>query len=154
MKSLGERISQRRRAKKMGQDELGEQIGKSRQMISYYENGSTPPGLAELYAIAKALDCSIYDLLGEEGIPQKLPSKPADNGQYGTEVVDRLQRENSELKTALIKAQDEIIALLRKNGGKLEVYPKKAAGVGKGFFKTLAGSVAGTPGYPLQVTGY
>ena len=53
---LGMLIKESRKAKKLSQRQLGEQIGVSYQTIAYWENGSRAPVSANLMRLAKAVD--------------------------------------------------------------------------------------------------
>lgn len=53
---LGMLIKENRKAKKLSQRQLGEQIGVSYQTIAYWENGLRAPVPANLMRLAKALD--------------------------------------------------------------------------------------------------
>lgn len=72
MATIGKRIQQKRKQFKLNQDELAEMIGKSRQMVSYYENGTTEPGLADLKEMAKVFNCTVSYLIGETDEEGKL----------------------------------------------------------------------------------
>jgi transcriptional regulator with XRE-family HTH domain len=82
---LGEEIANARRKAGMTQEELEEAIGVSRQTISLYERGKTPPPFETLASIARALNADqfvVQDLhitfsrngtkLGMETLPQQL----------------------------------------------------------------------------------
>ena len=57
MVSIGERITQLRKAKNLSQDELAKQIDSSRVMIGKYERGDNSPSLEVIVKLAKAFEC-------------------------------------------------------------------------------------------------
>lgn len=59
---LGQRIRRRRRARGLTQNDLARQCGLHQTTISRRENG-TEPTYSELRAIARALKCSVRDLV-------------------------------------------------------------------------------------------
>lgn len=79
MVSIGERITQLRKAKNWSQDELAKEIDSSRVMIGKYERGDNLPSIEVIVKLAKAFDVSVDYLLGE-GL----------NATYDKEMVKRL----------------------------------------------------------------
>jgi len=79
MVSIGERITQLRKAKNWSQDELAKEIDSSRVMIGKYERGDNLPSIEVIIKLAKAFDVSVDFLLGE-GL----------NAAYDKEMVKRL----------------------------------------------------------------
>ena len=63
--NFGTNLSAARRAKGMSQEELAERLGVSRQTIYKWEMGITFPDIDKLYDIAKHLEVSASELLGE-----------------------------------------------------------------------------------------
>ena len=60
---IGNNISTSRRKLKLTQETLAEMIGVNQDTISRVEKGTTPPKVAKLPDYAKALKCSVLDLL-------------------------------------------------------------------------------------------
>ena len=52
-----------RKVKGYTQSLLGSQIGKTQQIISWYESGKVPPSLNVIEELAKVLDVSITELI-------------------------------------------------------------------------------------------
>lgn len=75
--NFGERLAQLRKAAGFTQKELGDEIGVSRRMITYYESQSAHPPTHVLPAIAKALRISTDELLG--ATPIKKQTKPGNS---------------------------------------------------------------------------
>lgn len=67
---FGERLASVRRGRRVSQAELGRRIGFSRATIANLEGGDQNVQLHQVYAIAKALDAPIEDLLPK---PAELP---------------------------------------------------------------------------------
>ena len=71
--TLGQRIQELRKQNQMSQEQLGEQMGVSRQAISKWESDLTIPELDKLIALSKLFKVSLNDLLqvkDESGKPQ------------------------------------------------------------------------------------
>lgn len=64
--SLGENIRTRREDLNMTQLELAERVNVSRPMICQIERGTKTASVPLAKSIAKALECTLDDLLGEE----------------------------------------------------------------------------------------
>ena len=59
-------IEKKRKEKKLTQKQLADICGTRQNNISRYETGARTPNLKDAKALAKALDCTIDDLLREE----------------------------------------------------------------------------------------
>jgi transcriptional regulator with XRE-family HTH domain len=79
MVSIGERITQLRKAKNWSQDELAKEVESSKVMIGKYERGDNLPSIEVIVKLAKAFEVSVDFLLGE-GL----------NAAYDKEMVKRL----------------------------------------------------------------
>ena len=64
--TLGNRISARRKQKKMTQDQLAEQLGVTAQAVSKWENDQSCPDITMLPRLATIFGCSTDELLGIE----------------------------------------------------------------------------------------
>lgn len=62
-KTLGERISEKRKAKGLKQDELAEMLGVSAQAVSKWENDISCPDIMSLPLLSKKLGCTVDELL-------------------------------------------------------------------------------------------
>jgi transcriptional regulator with XRE-family HTH domain len=101
MISIGERITQLRKAKNWSQDELAKQIDSSRVMIGKYERGDNLPSIEVIVKLAKAFEVSVDYLLGE-GM----------NATYNKEMIKRLDEvENlpTEEKQRILHYMDLVI---------------------------------------------
>jgi len=61
---IGERLAKLRKAKKLTQDELGNQLGISKYRMSMYENNKHTPSEEVIVSLAKYFDVSIDYLAG------------------------------------------------------------------------------------------
>lgn len=64
--NIGENIRLRRISKRMSQEQLAQKAEVSATMISYIETGLKPLPLKTGYLIAKALDCTVDELIEKE----------------------------------------------------------------------------------------
>ena len=71
-KTIGEKISQLRKAKKLSQEALGEKLGVSGQAVSKWESGASMPDILLLPQLCAVLDCSTDALLG---VPDTIKKK-------------------------------------------------------------------------------
>jgi transcriptional regulator with XRE-family HTH domain len=63
---VSKNIRKYRKSKNLTQIQLAEKSGLSKRMIAYYETNISNPPINNLLSIAKALDVSIYALIGEK----------------------------------------------------------------------------------------
>lgn len=66
---VGARIRARRRALKLSQTRLGEAVGLSFQQVQKYELGRNRVSASMLVRIARALDTTVSELMGEASLP-------------------------------------------------------------------------------------
>lgn len=66
------RIREIRQRRGLTQQELGERIGRTNNQVSRFETGDRPIYLETLRLIARALDCTVGDLLSEADNPYRL----------------------------------------------------------------------------------
>lgn len=64
---LGRRIAERRKALNITQVQLAQVLGVAQQTMAHYEGGVSRIAVALLPTLAKALETTVEDLLGEEG---------------------------------------------------------------------------------------
>ncbi|MEG0375304.1 MAG: helix-turn-helix domain-containing protein [Raoultibacter sp.] len=84
---IGTNIQIRRRACDLTQERLAEMLGVSRQTIANWESGETAPDLANGAALAEALEVSLDDLVGYDGMNTGLPVPPRGKHLFGTVTV-------------------------------------------------------------------
>ena len=85
MKSFGARVRQRRRAMKLTQEQLAEQIGISASFLGHIERGSRVLSMDTLLKLCCALRATPNELLG-----MTLPPEPEANAMHA-EACDLLQ---------------------------------------------------------------
>ena len=95
MKKVARNIKNARTKKNMTQLELADIVGVSYQAVSNWERGSSMPDIAKISDIAKALDISVTDLLGDDNgsvaIEKVLEKSPEPlTGEELTEVASIL----------------------------------------------------------------
>src|SRR5215510_3992866 len=66
MKKVGRQIAQLRKANKITQMKLADQLGVSFQAISNWERGETMPDISKLPELAEIFNVSIDEILGNE----------------------------------------------------------------------------------------
>jgi transcriptional regulator with XRE-family HTH domain len=66
-KEIGQSIKVLRRKAGMSQNRMAHLIGVTFQQVQKYESGKNRIAVAMLIEIARALECSIHEILGEEG---------------------------------------------------------------------------------------
>lgn len=76
-KYVGQRIRYFRKKKGLTQRQLGEMIGKSNNTISNYETGIISPEQDALFAITRALDCTLDDLFPPPGDNDRMLDRAA-----------------------------------------------------------------------------
>ena len=84
-KTIGEKISQLRKAKKLSQEALGEKLGVSGQAVSKWESGASMPDILLLPELCELLDTSL-DALLEVSAAQKRKNVVSDFCAYARET--------------------------------------------------------------------
>ena len=77
MKDFGIRLAKIRKSRGLTQSELGEKVGVSLRVISYYECESSQPPGPILISLAQALDVTVDELMGAKKLKKKLDPKTA-----------------------------------------------------------------------------
>lgn len=103
-KSIGRRIMEARRKKKMTQQDLADQIESSYGYISEIESGKKEPGITKCIRICMALDISLDHLAGAPRLSNGIPSdfnakiRNLDDDQINIlrVIIDELDRQNKE----------------------------------------------------------
>lgn len=67
METVGQRLTQKRNDSGLSQQKVADSLGKTRQMVGKYEDGSSEPGLEELRKMAGLYGCTVAFLIGESG---------------------------------------------------------------------------------------
>ena len=105
-KKIGENIKKFRKAKGLTMPALAEKCGVSKGYLSFLENGEKDnPSINVLYKIAKHLDITIGDLIGQEILHGKSVSKINNISPGLANYIKKMQKNG-------IKIDDDIIASL------------------------------------------
>lgn len=91
-RALGQRVAERRKAQDLTQQQLAERLGVSQQTLAHYEVGRLRIAAAMLPALAKELDVTVEDLLGESTRSGKHKRGPTPKLQRQLEQISRLPR--------------------------------------------------------------
>ncbi|MBQ2278130.1 MAG: helix-turn-helix transcriptional regulator [Clostridia bacterium] len=67
--TLGEKLSEKRRAKNMTQDDVAEKLGVTPQAVSKWENDASCPDISLLPTLASLYETTIDELLSKEAAP-------------------------------------------------------------------------------------
>ena len=90
--TMNEVLRQRRKDRKLTQEQLAEKVHVSRQTISNWENGRANPDYEMLKTLAEVLDTTLTELLGVEEEPEEL-ERPAELPQETAESVPDAQEQ-------------------------------------------------------------
>jgi transcriptional regulator with XRE-family HTH domain len=117
--SFGARLAALRKAAGYTQEELAEELGVSRRIITYYEGESDYPPAALLPQLAKAFDMTVDELLGADAV-KKTAARPGNT---------RLQRRLQQLEKLGAREKRQVLQLL-DTFIERERWKKKAEGAG------------------------
>lgn len=111
--SVGERIKQLRKLKKITQQELANKAGLSNMTIYHIEKGNKQPSADTLAKIADVLNVSVDFLMGKSQISEKtidsyVASSESDILEQLINKIEKLEIENKELKNKLEKIKNII----------------------------------------------
>lgn len=82
--NIGQNIAARRRALKLSQEYIADQLGVSRQAVSKWETGQTEPTAKNLVELAKLFGITVSELVEPEKVKEE-PVKPEKNWRLGLE---------------------------------------------------------------------
>lgn len=111
-KKLGLRIGERRRLQAFTQTQLAQQLGVSYQTVNSFEHGRRRVPVSLLPALARALDTSIEELVGDDS--NKLPRKkrgPSSRLHQQIEEIRQLPRTKQKF---VIQMLDVVLAQAKK----------------------------------------
>jgi len=100
--ALGQRIAERRKAQGFSQQQLALKLGIAQQTLAHYEVGRLRVAAALLPPVAKHLDVSLEELLGEASKPGK--RGPAPKLQEQIERIGSLPRSKQRMLIDMIDA--------------------------------------------------
>ena len=90
--TLGQRISQYRKALGISQEELGARLGVSRQAVSKWETGAAAPDMENLLALAREFGVSVAELTET---PEEGPAMPKHNTCSNSESRKAFSRDST-----------------------------------------------------------
>jgi transcriptional regulator with XRE-family HTH domain len=103
-RTFGERLARLRRERGLTQTQLGEVLGVSQQHVVAFEKGRRRVPVSALPVLARTLEVSVEELVGEQ--PQRRPAKrgPTPKLQQQMERISRLPRGTQKLVTQMLDA--------------------------------------------------
>ena len=108
--SIGEDIKRMRIEKNMTQQELGQKLGVSQQMIGQWETGKANPKKETIEKIAKALDVDPYSLysfdMASEELEKIINQRISQNKEKKDKLLDNYRKLNDTGKSRLIDYSD------------------------------------------------
>ena len=121
MKTIGQNISNYRKAKGITQEKLAEICGVTSQAVSKWENDLSCPDISVLRILANTLGVTVDELLNQEEGPlvQLVPSEKEKGKILRIRVLDKEDKVNVNIPVALIE-------LLLKNGLTSNMFGGKA----------------------------
>ena len=105
-----------RESRGLTQEALGKMVSRARQSIEQYENGKNKPTPETVYALAKALDCSVCELSDlkpkkDDILFKQNISGLHDNQDYFTLVaLERWEKLTEENKAKILESMISLIA--------------------------------------------
>lgn len=90
--TLGQRIARLRKDRNITQVQMAETLGVAQQTLAHYEVGRLRIAVTTLAALAKALDVSVEELIGEQTDPTRSKRGPASRLEQQLEQISTLPR--------------------------------------------------------------
>ena len=104
---IGKNIKDKRKSKKLGQEELANVISLSRSSLSNIEIGKHQPSVYTIYEIAIALECAITDLLPSiEIYEQTTLSIDEQFKDIFNSLPENISRKNRDLLKEILRKDD------------------------------------------------
>jgi transcriptional regulator with XRE-family HTH domain len=127
-KTLGERISEKRKSKGLKQEELAEMLGLSAQAVSKWENDVSCPDIMMLPKLSEILGCTVDELLTGKGEVKEAVFLPPEERKDFNKLVLRIiingaggERVRVNLPLPLIKVLlDSGVSIDTMGGGKMD----------------------------------
>lgn len=124
-RQLGQRIAERRKARDLTQAQLGELVGVTQQQIASFEIGRRGIPVSTLPLLAKALDVSIEELIGEQ-TTRRSKRGPAPKIQQQLERVSQLPRARQRMVSSVL---DSLLAQARSTNATARMHKARNAGL-------------------------
>lgn len=110
--SIGEDIKRMRIEKNMTQQELGQKLGVSQQMIGQWETGKANPKKETIEKIAKALDVDPYSLysfdMASEELEKIINQRISQDKENKDKLLDNYRKLNDTGKSRLIDYSEDL----------------------------------------------
>ena len=124
--TLGEKLSEKRRARGMTQEEVAEKLGVTPQAVSKWENDGSCPDIFLLPAIASLYATTVDDLLSREKTPVATYVPPEQRKRFDDMVLRILAQDNGDrakvnLPMPLVKLALEMGAITQMNVGNMDL---------------------------------
>ena len=103
MVGLGKRIKEKRKEKKMTQQQLADMIGVTKVSICCYENETRSPELSNLVELAESLEVDFVWLIGMEEKVKYGDGKITNMSVNDVKMIRYLKKNNKELYNKLIE---------------------------------------------------
>ena len=118
-KTLGERISEKRKAKGLKQDELAEMLGVSAQAVSKWENDISCPDIMSLPLLAEKLGCTVDELLtGKEEFKDVMMLPEGERKDFN-KLVLRIYVDSSEGDKVRVNLPLPLVKILMQSGSSI-----------------------------------
>lgn len=118
-KTLGERISEKRKAKGLKQDELAEMLGVSAQAVSKWENDISCPDIMSLPLLAEKLGCTVDELLtGKEELKDVMMLPEGERKDFN-KLVLRIYVDSSEGDRVRVNLPLPLVKILIQSGSSI-----------------------------------
>lgn len=104
---IGKSIKDKRKSKKLGQEELAKVISLSRSSLSNIEIGKHQPSIYTIYEIAVALECALTDLLPSIEVYESSTS-PIDEQfkDIFNSLPENISKNNRDILKAILRKDD------------------------------------------------
>lgn len=118
-KTLGERISEKRKAKGLKQDELAEMLGVSAQAVSKWENDISCPDIMSLPLLAEKLGCTVDELLtGKEELKDVMMLPEGERKDFN-KLVLRIYVDSSEGDKVRVNLPLPLVKIIIESGSSI-----------------------------------
>ena len=112
LKSLGERLTQARKARGLTQNDLADLVGVKQYVVASYETGRNQMPISLVHPLAEALEISVAELLGEVTLEKRRGPVPKLQRQFEaiSELPQADQRFFSQMVERFIKESSKVSA--------------------------------------------
>lgn len=115
METFALNLSAKRKAENLTQSDLGEKIGRTKQVISHWESGRVEPSLTDLVKLSVALNVSVDELVTGKNILYQVAEKDTKAESF-IRIIQDLSSQVNFLSKELGKPSGDPFALLAAGG--------------------------------------